>query len=226
MRKLISLEIRKHKLAGMLKGALITNLGILAFMILVVFIDRSELETYSDVFEALYLFIRAAFIIFASVLLSKLIIDEYKNNTITLLFTYPISRMKLMYAKLIIVLLFTFLNIIVSNITLGAIIVGINSFANAIPGEITADLLISELIKTGASAVYAAGIGLIPLYVGMRKKSVPATIVSGVLIVALISSGFGEFRLGELAFVSVSLGLLGMAIAFQSIRRVERDDIA
>ncbi|QWU16283.1 ABC-2 family transporter protein [Paenibacillus sophorae] len=226
MRKLISLEIRKHKLAGMLKGVLIANLAILAFMILVVFIDGSEFTTYPEVFEGLYISIRGTFIIYASALLSRLIIDEYKNNSITLLFTYPISRMKLMYAKLIIVLLFTFVNIVVSNIVLGVIIVGINSFVNAIPGEITADLLISELIKTGASAIYAAGIGLIPLYVGMRKKSVPATIVSAVLIVSLISSGFGEFRLGDLALVSVALGLLGIAIAYQSIRRVEQDDVA
>lgn len=226
LRKLISLEIRKHKLAGMLKGVLIANLAILAFMILVVFIDGSEFTTYPEVFEGLYISIRGTFIIYASALLSRLIIDEYKNNSITLLFTYPISRMKLMYAKLIIVLLFTFVNIVVSNIVLGVIIVGINSFVNAIPGEITADLLISELIKTGASAIYAAGIGLIPLYVGMRKKSVPATIVSAVLIVSLISSGFGEFRLGDLALVSVALGLLGIAIAYQSIRRVEQDDVA
>ncbi|AIQ15229.1 ABC transporter permease [Paenibacillus durus] len=226
MRKLISLEIRKHKLAGMLKGVLIANLAILAFMILVVFIDGSEFTTYPEVFEGLYISIRGTFIIFASALLSRLIIDEYKNNTMTLLFTYPISRMKLMYAKLIIVLLFTFVNIIVSNIVLGAIIVGINGFTNAIHGEITSNLLISELIKTGASAIYAAGIGLIPLYVGMRRKSVPATIVSAVLIVTLISSGSGEFRLGDLALVSVSLGLLGIAIAYLSIRGVERDDVA
>ncbi|AKG36871.1 ABC transporter permease [Paenibacillus durus] len=226
MRKLISLEIRKHKLAGMLKGVLIANLAILAFMILVVFIDQSEFATYPEAFEGLHIFISGTFIIFASVLLSRLIIDEYKNNTMALLFTYPISRMKLMYAKLIIVLLFTFLNIVVSNIVLGAIIVGVNSFVSAISEEITANLLISELIKTGASAVYAAGIGLIPLYVGMRKKSVPATIVSAVLIVTLISSGFGKFRLGDLALVSVSLGLLGIAIAYLSIRRVERDDVA
>lgn len=54
----------------------------------------------------------------------------------------------------------------------------------------------------------------------------PATIVSGVLVAALISSDFGGIRLGNFVLVSASLGLLGMAIAYQSIRKVEREDIA
>ncbi|NJJ42059.1 ABC transporter permease [Paenibacillus apii] len=225
MLKLISLEMRKYKLAGLLKGVLITNLAILAFMILLVFFDQTEFITYPEVFEALNLFVRSSFIVYASVLLGRLVIDEYKNQTIKLLFTYPISRMNLMYAKLMIVFLFTMINIIVSVAALGAILVGINGFVNEIPGEITRSLLISMVLHTATSAVYAAGIALIPLFVGMRKKSVPATIVSGVLVSAIISSDFGGFRLGNYSFVSVSLGLLGIAIAYQSIRRVERDDI-
>ncbi|WP_051529821.1 ABC transporter permease [Paenibacillus sabinae] len=157
MLKLISLEMRKYKLTGMLKGVLITNLAILAFMILLVFFDQTEFITYPEVFEALNLFVRSSFIVYASVLLGRLVIDEYKNHTIKLLFTYPISRMNLMYAKLMIVFLFTLINIIVSVAALGAILVGINRFVNAIPGEITGSLLISMVLHTATSAVYAAG---------------------------------------------------------------------
>ena len=230
MLKLMALEIRKNKLKNLFKGVHIVNFSILAFMILVAFIDRSEAEgmitSYQDLFEGLYVFVKSAYIIFASVLISKLIIDEYKNNTITLLFMYPISRKKLMAAKIIIVFLFTFVTIIVSYIALGAILLGINSFVDLIPGELTLQLITSELIKTVVSAFYAAGIALIPLYIGMKKKSVPATIVSAVLVVSLISSGFDQFRLGNLAAVSIPLGLLGAGIAYLAIRNVEHKDIA
>lgn len=228
--KLIALEIRKNKLKNLYKGVHIVNFSILAFMILVVFIDRSEGEgmitSYQDMFEGLYVFIKSAYIIFASVLISKLIIDEYKNNTITLLFMYPISRKKLMTAKIIIVFVFTFVTIIISYIALGAILLGINSFVDLIPGELTLQLITSELIKTVASAFYAAGISLIPLYFGMKKKSVPATIVSAVLVVSLISSGFDQFRLGNLTAISIPLGLLGVGIAYLAIRNIELKDIA
>ncbi|WP_313636940.1 ABC transporter permease [Paenibacillus sp.] len=228
--KLISLEIRKNKLKSLLTGAAIVNLAILAFMILVIFIDQSESEgtfnTYSDVFEGLFVFVKAAYLIFASVIISKLIIDEYKNNTITLLFMYPISRKKLMTSKIMIVFIFTFVSIIVSSIVIGAILLGINYFVNIVQGELTLHLITTELIKTVASAFYAAGIALIPLYFGMKKKSVPATIVSAVLVTSLISGGFDQARLGNLAAVSISLGLLGAGIAFLAIRNIEHKDIA
>ncbi|MRN53131.1 ABC transporter permease [Paenibacillus monticola] len=229
MLKLIALEIRKNKLAGILKGVLYANLAILAFMILVVFIDQSEADStfvsYADVFEGLYVFVKSTYIIFAAILLSKLVIEEYKNNTITLLFMYPISRKKLITAKLIIVFLFTLVNIVVAEIVIGGILVGINHYVNVVPGQLTWSMLSVELVKVGTSAVYAAGIGLIPLFFGMRKKSVPTTIVAAVLLVSLISSGFDEFRLGNMAAVSIVLAVVGMGVAYLSIRKIETADI-
>ncbi|MEC0221141.1 MULTISPECIES: ABC transporter permease [Paenibacillus] len=228
--KLISLEIRKNKLKTLLTGAAIVNLAILAFMIMVLFVDQNESEpsfaSYAELFEGVFVFVKAAYIIFASVIISKLVIDEYKNNTITLLFMYPISRKKLMTAKILIVFAFTFVAIIVADIVVGAILIGFNSFAGLIPGELTLHVITSELIKLGANAFYAAGIALIPLYFGMKKKSVPATIVSAVLVTSLISGGFDQARLGNLAAVSISLGLLGAAIAYMAIRNIEHKDIA
>lgn len=230
MLKLISLEIRKNKLTSLLTGAAIVNLAILGFMIMVVFIDRNENEpsftSYVDLFEGMFVFVKAAYIIFASVIISKLVIDEYKNNTITLLFMYPISRKKLMTAKILIVFAFTFVAIILSDIMIGAILLGFNSFMELIPGELSLTLITSELIKLGANAFYAAGIALIPLYFGMKKKSVPATIVSAVLVASLISGGFDQARLGNFAAVSITLGLLGAGIAFMAIRNIEHKDIA
>lgn len=230
MLKLISLEIRKNKLKSLLTGAAIVNFAILGFMILVLFVEQSESEpsftSYADLFEGVFVFVKAAYIIFASVIISKLVIDEYKNNTITLLFMYPISRKKLMTAKIVIVFVFTFIGIIVSDIMVGAILLVFNSYAELIPGEITSSMITSELIKLGANAFYAAGIALIPLYFGMKKKSVPATIVSAVLVTSLISGGFDQARLGNLAAVSISLGLLGAGIAYMAIRNIEHKDIA
>lgn len=230
MLKLISLEIRKNKLSSMLKGFLYANIGLLAFLLLVIFVEKGEsdptLATYAELFDALFVFVKAVFIIFASVLLCKLVIDEYKNNTVTLLFMYPIPRKKLMIAKLIIVFLFTFAAILISDVVLGAILIGINYFVNIIPGELTVNMITTELYRIVMGALYAAGIGLIPIYVGMRKKSVPATIVTAVLVVSTITSGFDQFRLGNLAAVSISLGLLGIGIAYLSIRKIETEDIA
>lgn len=229
MLKLMSLEIRKHKLLHIFKSAAIANLILLAFFGVVILIDRSEaertFESYRDMFDGLFVIVKGVYIIFAAVLLGRLVISEYRNNTISLLFMYPIPRKKLMTAKLIIVFLFTLLTITCSTVLLGAILIGINQFVDIIPGQLTDEIVLTQLVKIGIGALYAAGIGLIPLYVGMRKKSVSATIVTGVLVVSLISSGFDQFRLGDLAAVSIFLSLLGIGVAYMSIRNIETEDI-
>lgn len=228
--KLIQLEIRKNKLLGLLKGVVIANLAILAFVILITYVDSGEgggeFNTYAEMFPVIYLFVKATFLVFASVVLSKLVIEEYKSNTITLLFMYPISRKKLMAAKIIIVFLFTVVSIFVSDILLNAVLVGINSFTHVIPDSLDLNIIPSELIRISTDAVYAAGIGLIPLFIGMRKKSVPATIVTAVLLVSLISSGTNDFHLGNQVGVSLALALVGVGIAYLSIRNIEQKDIA
>lgn len=56
--KLISLEIRKNKLKTLLTGAAIVNLAILAFMIMVLFVDQNESEpsfaSYAKLFEGVF----------------------------------------------------------------------------------------------------------------------------------------------------------------------------
>lgn len=228
MLKLIRLELRKSKF-NFLKSVLIADLAILGFMSLIVFTSMNEgdFSTFADIFEGVFILVKAIFIIFASVLLSKLVIDEYKNNTITVLFMYPVPRKMLMTAKLIIVFLFTFISIFLSDIIISGILAGIDYFVpGVIQGTLTQELITANLLKAGTDALYAAGIGLIPLYFGMRRKSVPATIVSAVLIVMLISSGFGSFRMGNMIGFSLTLALAGVAIAYLSIRNIEHQDVA
>lgn len=227
MLKLMRLELRKSKFT-FLRGVLIADLAILGFMILLILtgMDEGDFDSYNTVFQGVSVFVKATYIIFASVLLSKLVIEEYKNNTITVLFMYPVSRKMLMAAKLIIVFVFTFLSVLLSNILISGILAGITYvLPDAVQGTLTLEIITTNLLTAGTDALYAAGIGLIPLFFGMRRKSVPATIVSAVLIVMLISSGFGEFRMGNLLGISITLALAGAFIAYLSIRNIEHQDV-
>lgn len=230
MLKLIRLELRKSKFT-FLKGVLIANLAILVLMFLISFtgLNEGDFATYSDLFQGVSVFVKATYIIFASVLISKLVIEEYKNNTITVLFMYPVPRKMLMAAKLIIVFLFTFLSIWLSTIVISGILAGVGYFLpDLIQGTLTMDLVLTHSMTAGMDALYASGIALIPLYFGMRRKSVTTTIVSAVLIVMLISSGFGNgsFRMGDLLGISITLALAGAVIAYLSIRNIEHQDVS
>ncbi|WP_310549749.1 ABC transporter permease [Paenibacillus glufosinatiresistens] len=226
MRKLMSLEWRKHRLGGLFKGVLIANLCILGLMVgLLLSAEDGDFSTWTEAMQGLFLFCKATFVVFASVVISRLVIEEYRSQTISLLFMYPIPRRTMMLAKLMIVFIFTFVNILLSELVLGAalaaIIHGTHHFAEPLTGELVRNLL----AQAGLNAVYASGIAMIPLFFGMRRKSVPTTIVSSVLIISLTSSGFGSLRLENFASISIALCLAGLFIAWLAIRRVETDDV-
>ena len=58
-----------------------------------------EFTSLDFTFSMVNTMVKATFIIFASVLIARFIIEEYKSNTITVLFMYPINRKKLIIAK-------------------------------------------------------------------------------------------------------------------------------
>ncbi|WP_377917945.1 ABC transporter permease [Bacillus songklensis] len=166
------------------------------------------------------------FVILASVIMSRLIIEEYRSNTITLLFTYPISRKKLMISKLMIVAGFIFTTIILSNLFIGSLFYIVDSYANVIPGNLTLGLVKSQLITLFLSAVSSTGIGLIPLYFGMRKKSTPATVISAVLLVTFINSDVDGFSLfNNIIAVPLAFAAVGVFIAYLSFRKIENMDV-
>lgn len=230
MFKLMKLEMKKFKVAGYIKGAIIANLVIIGIMIAGILISKSEgeliLNNYNFAFQMVDSSVKATFIIFASVLLSKLIIEEYKNGTMTLLFMYPINRKKLIVAKLIIVLIFTFVAIFLSNIFIDGILIAINSFTNFIPDEITKEILSKAIISINTSAVTSAFMSLIPLYFGMRKKSVPTTIISSILIVTVMCSNANGFSLSSIVIIPIIFSFVGAFIAYLSIRNIEHVDVS
>lgn len=227
--KLIKLEMKKVKMWGYIKGAIISNLVIIAVLAVMIFgsINEGDLEftSFSFTFALVDSLVKATFIIFASVLIARFIIEEYKNNTITLLFMYPINRKKLIIAKLIIIVLFTFISIVLSNIFIDFVLCTINYFYNFIPDKLNAPLIINNFITIGVNALSSTGMALIPLYFGMRKKSVPATIISSILIVSIVGSNNGGYSLSSIVAIPITLSILGVFIAYLSIRNIEHVDV-
>ncbi|MFJ7731678.1 ABC transporter permease [Lysinibacillus sp. NPDC097231] len=74
---------------------------------------------------------------FASVLIAKLVIEEYKNKTILILFSYPVSRKKIFVSKLILIAFLTFITMMLSNIVVGLFSI-INIYILIDPFTITA----------------------------------------------------------------------------------------
>ncbi|URJ46641.1 ABC transporter permease [Paenibacillus polymyxa] len=229
MLKLMQLELKKFHLAGYIRSALIANACILGLLCMIALDSQSEgipeFTHYTQLLDIIDIFVRATFIVFSSVLLCRFIVGEFKSKSITILFMYPIHRQKLMIAKLLVVLLFTFLSIIISEIIITAAIHLLNQFVLIVPDKLTLSILGQQSARTLINAVAASFMGLVPLYMGMRRYSVPTTIVTSILIVALLFSNNNGATLSSIAPVQIGFSILGMLVAYAAIRRIEYKDI-
>ena len=125
MWNLIRMEIKKVPLKPHIAGLLIAN-----FIIFLLSVFTSSLLTASgnistlpgfapvqlDTVTLAAMLVRATLIVWEAILISVFVIEEYRNKTISLLFTYPISRTKLIMTKLILICSIMFLFHVLSNI--------------------------------------------------------------------------------------------------------------
>ncbi|MEX0417135.1 ABC transporter permease [Bacillus sp. C30] len=229
MLRLMKLELRKFKLGWYVKRAVIANIVILALLIFVSNVAQIEgdpkIRDPQIILSMASALVRATFIIFGGVLIAKLIIDEYKGKTILLMFSYPINRKKMMASKLAITATLTFITVILSNILVVGIFFGIDSYFSILPNSFTVDQLIQEGINLIPLAIATAGISLIPLYFGMRKRSVPATIVSSIIVVLIAINNPPIFPIATFLPLQFTFAAIGVAIAYYGIKNIEKEDI-
>ncbi|KEK26442.1 ABC transporter permease [Bacillus gaemokensis] len=233
MLHLMKLEMKKFKLGWYVKGAIIANVIIIAIFCLINYIEQIEetgrgeiVKSFSDAFVLIGGMVRGTFIVFAGVLIAKLVIEEYKNKTILIMFSYPVSRKKLIASKLVITALLTFTTILLSNIFVAGAVFILNSYIPIVPDSITVNEFMKEVIKMVPFAIAAAGTSLIPLYFGMRKYSVPVTILSSLIVVMIACSSNPGFSVVTLIPLQLGLAAIGIMIAYYGIRNIEKEDIA
>ncbi|MFF3099938.1 ABC transporter permease [Viridibacillus arvi] len=233
MLKLMKLEWKKNQLSSYFKGLVFSILGILAAVCLMAWGSKVEddlmFRDYTEFMSLTNIFIRIVFIIFSSVILSRIVIDEYRNKTIQLLFSYPLKRKKLMQAKLSIVFGFCFFSIIIATFIISVIIYFLNPMLEFFATPMSLSEIIATVPTTFISAFMISGVSLIPLYFGMRKKSTATTITSAVIISFLIngnvSSGGSQVSLFQFIVVPITLCLLGLLIGYLSYHKVEKIDL-
>lgn len=233
MLKLIKLEIKKSNFKKYYISYIITILCIIGFCALIgntIEDGETAFRSVKEIMQTGDLFMRITFTIFAGVLLGNLVISEYKNSTIKLMFTYPIPRKKIISAKLILVFVFTFGAIVVGNILYFIGMSGVNVFTHMIPESLGINSLINQFPAIFFSALVTSGLSLISLYFGMRKKSVTTTIVASVLLGSLVNGQFGDSsesmsNLYSIAVVPIILCICGIVIALMSYRTINKKDV-
>lgn len=228
MLKLIRLEWKKNKIGKFICKAFIMT-GILLLMLLAVAGELESSETKfsygSDMLKTgVEMFTNLAFIVLASVMLATFIIGTYKDKTVNLMFSYPISRKMILGSQMAAVWIFNFIALVLSKIIIYAALVGARRFTYISAESIAlgSGMFYVEILADSAVMV---SISFVALLVGMLTKSSKATIIAGVLIVCLTQGNIGSYTLmGNIPFYTVLVGISAFAV-FLALYRVETRDV-
>ena len=170
------------------------------------------------------LFTKAAFLIFEAYLLSIIFIDEFKQRTIFQLFSYPISKIKLLWGKVISVILISFIAHFTAHLVIQLLIKLV-----AILTESNYNPVVNQLINLIGITFGIVLIGILPFAIGIIKYSTPITMLSGLGLAALLSNATPGSLTNN--FVNNSLFLIfasfiSIIIASVSIYNISRKDIS
>ena len=166
------------------------------------------------------LFTKAAFLIFESYLLSMIIIDEFKRRTIFQLFSYPISKIKLLWGKILSVILIAFIAHLVIQLFIRFMAVVTES--SYIP-------IASQLINLAGITFATVLIGLLPFVLGMIKHSTAITMLTGLGLAALLSNvspGSLSNNIADNLFFLIFASFISLMITSFSIYNISRQDIS
>lgn len=96
MAHLIKLELKKFGIARNIIFMLAAILFSILFITISLWDSMTDPEQVKDTFESTYLVIGLLmsfiFLVYSSVLTAKLVIGEYNQRTITIMFSYPLNR--------------------------------------------------------------------------------------------------------------------------------------
>ena len=170
------------------------------------------------------LFTKSAFLIFESYLLSTIIIDEFKHRTIFQLFSYPISKIKLLWGKVLAVILISFIVHFTAHLVIQLLIklVAILTESNYIS-------VANQLINLAGITFATVLIGLLPLVLGMIKYSTAITMLTGLGLAALLSNvspGSLSNNIADNLFFLIFASFISLMITSFSIFNISRQDIS
>ncbi|QTL52386.1 MULTISPECIES: ABC transporter permease [Priestia] len=194
MIKLIKLELRRNNIRTYVIASIMIAIVMLGFLYLFAYAPKLEpndkdLEIflgYNNLIPLFGVLNMAAFCVLSAVMYSKFIIEDYSGNRPVLLFSYPISRKKILFSKLSVVSIFTIISMIISNLIIFLIFGITEKTMHLVSGGFTAAIMLQAIKITVVMAIIAACIGIIATGIGFIKKSVPTTIVSAVLLASLM----------------------------------------
>ena len=194
MCNLIALELKRNRLRSYHIAVLICGVTMLGFQYLMAAIpymdptepDAELFSQYPFLMGITCLVCMAIFSILSAVMASRFVVEEYSGKRAILLLSYPISRKKVLCAKLMLVFAYTAGGMLLCGAVVQAVFFLTESLFSICSDHLTIKVVLQSLGFLFCCSVLAGLIGVIALWFGFPKKSVSVTIVAAVILATLL----------------------------------------
>lgn len=234
MKMLIKLELKRNKIRTYIIAGFIIAITMTCFLYLFAYApmlepddaDMAIFSSYDNIIPLFAVLNMAAYCVLSAVMYSKLIIEDYSGKRPVLLFSYPVSRKKVMLAKLFVVSIFTIISMIAGNLIIYLIFGVTERFLHLAAQDFTFSVLLLALETTFIMSLIASSIGLIAVGIGFIKKSVPTTIISAVLAASLLcnivaGTASGRVVMYITAAFMIFAGALSSSLMLRNVESME-----
>lgn len=230
MIQLIKLELLKYKFKGILIGFFSIILTTTSLCLAIFLSDEegmSMLASADEWFKLGDIMFQICFIIFAGVLIADQVVGEFRNGTISILFSYPVPRKKIMAGKLLMIFCITGICYIAAIYFYIFSVAAAGRWIAAVPTTYSISWLAEKTPFILLSGVTVAGVGLFSLFFGMLKKSTSHTIIAATIIATVLNGSIGgdNERLTDIIAIPLFVCLIGLGAALFTCSRLNRMDI-
>lgn len=235
MKTLIRLELKKNKINTYIIASLIIAITMLGFLFLFAYApmlepndkDMAIFSGYNNLIPLFGVFNMAVFCVMSAVMYSKFVIEDYSGKRPILLFSYPVSRKKIILSKLSVVCGFTIISMVISNIIVFLTFGITEKFIHLVGRDFTFPIMLQVIESTLVMSFIAASIGVVAVGIGFIKKSVPTTIVSSVLIASLMCNIVVNVTLSRITMyvVAVIMILIGIIFSIFLVKKVNAMEV-
>lgn len=228
MVNLMKLELRRNSMISYITATLIITIIMVGFLYLfavIPFLDETETDikmfmTYDSIATLGCILGMVCFSIQSSVMYARFIVEEYAGKKAILLFSYPVKRIDILWAKMAVVSLFTILSMIISGVVSFTVFYSTEFFIPLCKDTLTIFTIIKTILVLLVYSLMAGTLATMSLWFGLWKKSTSTTIVSGTIIVTVACNLLSVGRSN--LFPAVLLFIASLVIAVVLIAGIAR----
>lgn len=193
MIELMKLEIEKNAIRAYMYAGIIVTIAMIGLLYLFAYAPHIEpndpdmliFTNYTTVIGLYSVVNMAVFCVFSCVIYTQFIIEAYKGKQLILLFSYPINRKKMLMAKLAVVAVMTSIFMLICNLIVFSIFSATESWMPILADTFSIAAALHALKVTLIMIIAAVSLSIIATGIGFYTKSVPSTIVAGVILSSL-----------------------------------------